>query len=725
MVGVDAPPAERSPGTRLRLLIGGGCILLLLLGLGLPLIAGEIYLDSDLRAFHLPMRHFYAECLAAGQSFVWFPYQYNGIYLHGEGQLGLYHPLNLASYAWLPFSVAFNLEMIRAFVFLLFGAYWLGRRWQLPADAALLAGFLCAFSGFNIAHFMHLNVLNIVAHLPYALLAIDTAMKSPRPARVGAAAVALALLTASQLHLGHPQFVWFCLVVEAAYAASLLQGRREWVRGAWLLSAQLVAPLVAAIAILPQWESLQTSIRAEPDPAFPFSLSLPITHLGEFVSPWLFAPLDPNEIHPEFAVYDGSMTLILLAWAFLRRREIRTGGPGLRSLSVLAIAALLLSLGKLGVLYSIQALLPVVGLFRVPARYLLLVHMAFGVLAAFAFADLVRVADRGLVLPWRRLQPLFLPCVLSLGIAGAGTVWHTTGRGPAVASELSEPALLWIGPALLALAAGLVIAAARGHRWALAAILAFVVADHGSFGMNALARDGSDSVANIMRETPVPEWGFDYRVHFAPEEITLRGVRLTGGYVAMEPLQRLRTRDYDLVRGKYDAALVQSLRISNVRKAFGQDVPVPMPRARLVTRVVREKNLDHQLAVVDVDRTAIVDADIALPPGAPGIANIVEERPGEIVIATMAKTRQLLVLTETHHPGWRARVDGADCEVLRVYGDFMGCVVPEGLHRVHFDFEPESLRQGARISAAGTLLLGVLFAGAAWTCRSDPADATA
>ena len=84
--------------------------------------------------------------------------------------------------------------------------------------------------------------------------------------------------------------------------------------------------------------------------------------------------------------------------------------------------------------------------------------------------------------------------------------------------------------------------------------------------------------------------------------------------------------------------------------------------------------------------------------------------PGQIEILTRADSRQMLVVSESWHPGWRARVDGQACDVHAAYGDFMGCVVEPGEHRVHFGFEPTSLARGAWMSAVGLLATLTLLA---------------
>ena len=64
--------------------------------IALPMLQGRIYVDDDLKNYCLPLRAFYAECLARGDRFEWCPSLFCGFDLHGEGQEGLYHPLHLA-----------------------------------------------------------------------------------------------------------------------------------------------------------------------------------------------------------------------------------------------------------------------------------------------------------------------------------------------------------------------------------------------------------------------------------------------------------------------------------------------------------------------------------------------------------------------------------------------------------------------------------------------------
>ena len=123
-----------------------------------------------------------------------------------------------------------------------------------------------------------------------------------------------------------------------------------------------------------------------------------------------------------------------------------------------------------------------------------------------------------------------------------------------------------------------------------------------------------------------------------------------------------------------------------------------------MTRAIATDEILSRIGSIDVETVALVDQPVELPGGLPGKAIIQRDDPGDIQIETEAPSRQLLVLSESYHRGWSATVDGTPCEVLRAYGDFMGCVVGSGRHQVEFRFEPRSLSQGRRLSWLGLAL---------------------
>src|SRR5208282_5531964 len=102
------------------------------------------------------------------------------------------------------------------------------------------------------------------------------------------------------------------------------------------------------------------------------------------------------------------------------------------------------------------------------------------------------------------------------------------------------------------------------------------------------------------------------------------------------------------------------------------------------------------------------------PPGKPGTAKLVQNRPGQMFVKVCCSSPQLLVIAESYHPGWQCTIDGARQRVYRVNGDFLGCVVEPGNSEIRLEFHPDSLFRGRLVTLAGLGLIGFcLFSGAA------------
>ena len=56
----------------------------------------------------------------------------------------------------------------------------------------------------------------------------------------------------------------------------------------------------------------------------------------------------------------------------------------------------------------------------------------------------------------------------------------------------------------------------------------------------------------------------------------------------------------------------------------------------------------------------------------------------------------LLVLTDLHHPDWRARIDGTEARIERVNVAFRGVLLQPGRHEVVFRYQPASFAARSR-----------------------------
>lgn len=697
--------------------------------LALPELLGRVYVAGDLAQFHIPVRKFYGDCLHHGLSCEWFPHIYCGYDLHGEGQVGMYHPAHWALYKFLASETAFQIETLLHYPLMLLGL-WLFLSYRgLPPAAALLGAGLFGFSAFSLLHLLHLNMVAVVAHLPWLLLACEIALSGADRRRVALTAVGAALVVGSMLLLGHPQAVWLSGFIVACYVVMRAAETGRWTRLAPLTLAALLGVVLGAVQLWPSWEALSGSLRQDASAEFRAFGSMHPLNLLQIFGPYLFKrravdeALGGNTTH-ELGIYAGAVVPVLLIWLALRWKAFAGWRVLIAVAAALAVLGLVLALGShLPAVHWVTLRLPVVGLFRCPSRYSLWATFAFALLGALAFADLARVALAGEAISWRRLAWLAIPPVLS-----AAALVFVAARGELTIDGLDWRLSSWrygiTGIVLSLVAMALVVAAARGAKAAPALLAAFAILDLGYYGVSHNFSVPPLYPAALMNRVPRFETKPGMRVAASPPTNlpTVFGTRMYSGYSGLVPSFRLRGNE------KWAADHVALLlRLGSVETLFieNQRVPVPdpLPPARLVATARQTTNLLADVLQIDCATTALVEGDVALDAGPPGAATLRQNDPGRIRVETNAPGRQLLVLSENYHPGWQATIAGKPVEVIRVYGDLMGCVVPSGAAEVDFRFRPASLVWGRWISVAGVIACGIVLVGAVLLRDREPVAA--
>jgi len=711
-----APPARlaRTRAEAWSLGAGIACAAVILAVFAAPMVAGKVYTYDDLGNLHLPLRHFYARCLADGLPFDWHPGLFCGFYIQGEGQAGMYHPLHFVVYRFLPLGAAFNVELFLSYPAALVGMYFLLRRWRLSRAAALFGGVAFAFSPYMMLHFMHMHAVATVAHLPWLLYFEVELLCGPRPRRKRAA-LAIVLLTASQALLGIPHFVLLSLVTEAFYAF-VAWPKKTRLLGT-LAAAKIAGALLGAVQVLPTLDALSDSRRLAA-PAFEAGMySLEKSNILQLVAPYLFKGrviAAAGEVNTqEYGAYAGAAVLILALVC------LSAAGPGApRRLGIAGLAAgvvgFLLAFGEHGPLFPLWSRLPLAAIFRASARFLLLVEVGLVTAAAAAFDGLAR-RDRAKV-SWKALSPAAFAAAAAV-FAVVLAQWGALGR-----FAVESAALKIAGPALLCLAAAVVAAAGRGHRLALPLIVLFAAGDLGLYGISFLRHDPPRRVAEAVPDIAAQVDPAYYRIRVVPSYTnapTMAGYRLSNGFGSLPPRTYLDRRTIPGLRVSSvmylaaDPAMVEGDRDRAGRTWDLRRVRAPLPRVRLVSQCIAAENVNAALAEIDPAETAVADRPVALEPSAPGAARIVRDAPGEVLIDAVAPARQMLVFAERIHTGWRAEIDGAPAEIIRVYGDFMGVVVNAGEHEVRFSFRPASLWWGRLISVCGFAVIAFIAAAAA------------
>src|SRR5262249_2332545 len=344
----------------------------------------------------------------------------------------------------------------------------------------------CTFCGFNLLHFMHLNVVVVVAHIPWLLTAIDVLLTTTNRRELALAQLLLSLATGSELLVGHPQFVFFTLVIEGAFVAWRLRNSGQARRLGLLVWAMTLGVGLGAVQAVPTLHAFAESERSHPSLAFRLAFSLERANLMQFWSPYgLSGRVKGGNVH-EFGLYNGSVCTIALVWLFIRRHSLARFRSLVVACAVFVAVMLLFALGSHGGIYPWVARLPLVSLIRVPSRWILLVHFGLAILAALAFADVAGLTRGSERLPFSSLWPLGVVAALSLGtlIIHVGML-----RGPvryAWAEHLAPVGLAAVSAGLILVACVMFVAAARGSPWAPIGLVILTVVDLSAWGFSSI-----------------------------------------------------------------------------------------------------------------------------------------------------------------------------------------------------------------------------------------------
>jgi hypothetical protein len=675
-------PASVSPRPRTSL-----WILLVSLGLfaalALPFFQGKVYVADDLGEFHLPVRDFYARQLSRGESFDWMPSLYGGFYISAEGQLGGYHPWHWILYRLLPLQVAFDLELLASYPLLFAGTYLFLRRLVGRRDAALFGALTFTFGGFSLLHFIHPNAIAVVAHLPWILWAIDVALTSGNPRSRIAAELAVGFLVASQLLLGYPQYVWFTLLAAAAYCVYQLQQQRTTpVRLLLIALAIGLGFLMGAVQLLPTRHLLAESVRQAPDAAFANTGSMHLLNLVQLVAPYLFTTRVVGQNTHELGLYIGAVPLVLCVWFLSRPSQWERHRTLVKWLLAFTVLATLLAAGEFGGLYRLQSLVPLANRFRFPCRGIVLVQFCLAALAAVSTANLFTRGETAATETNRNSSRSLLGIsafALALAIVGP-LLWP---------EHVATPILVWAGPILVGTAALLVFGVERGVRGCAYLLVLFTAIDLGIYGLSYSVYGRTANLSDYVAATPLPPSGPGSRIAAPNPNSTLRtGDRLllagstrVDGYAGLEPAKQF---DYSQRRSLQLAGVQWVLLPNDIASA---DASLAKPNWQLITPTSPRARL--------VDRTS--DANLE----SLGSIIIIEDAPGRLTLDVESNSPRFLTTTESFDSGWTATENGQTVAVVRVDGDFLGCPVTAGKHRVQLHFQPEARAWGMRLSLFG------------------------
>jgi hypothetical protein len=640
----------------------------------------------------LPWYQFQAVSWHRGEFPLWDPHVFGGQPLIGQLQPGAAYPPN-----WLLFllplkdgrisQTALNLYYILTHFFAALFCYWLCRDLGRTVAASVLGGIAFALGGV-VASLEWPQMLNGAVWIPLALLFFLRSTRGVRP--LANAAYAGAVLGVSFLS-GHHQIPTFlALTMAGLWLYEIFRRRMPAVRAAGVFI--LFSALTSALQTIPGYEYAVRSIRwvgapnavfwgqSVPYPVHEHASLLPVGLLG------LVLPGANPEVFVGLAVF--VLALIGLALAF-NTSEVRL-------LGAIALGGLLLALGGLSVIHGIAYLLvPMVEKARSPYMAMILVQFAMAVLASFG-VDSLRI---------RMLGRWWVPALALAGILPWPVLMVLTIVRPEASLEYERLAIF--GVVSLALAALL-------HAWqrhalsASAAVALFAIVTlfelgtvHGHYrhrddpGSSLAALQQNRDVVDFLRRQPdlvrveIGTEGVPYNIGDWDGIDQFRAY--LGGMTA-----NLAPFEIDRLNGGRRAS-----RLFALTYFLG---PKPIrPDQQLVFQGKSGLNVYRNPEANPLTWTV---RDGECPAG--DDVRVIERAAARIVLNAHMACPGTVVLSQTHYPGWEARVDGRIVSLLEIDGVIDGVFTDAGAHRIELRYRPASVYWGAALSAVGFAGIGLI-----------------
>ena len=726
------------------------------------LVDGHAFYFRDLSLHFFPLRRFALDGLRAGELRYWNPYLHEGI---PSPFPPLAYPLELLQLLrpdeW-GLSLVLALHVPLAGLALLVLARSLGVAPVAAAGGALVY----ALGGFC------LSTLNLYVYLEAMAWAPLVIWGARRAAAGGARDVALAgVVTAVAWSTVGTE-----LVLQAILAAAVLSwpgvGRRSAllrVGGAIVLGLGLSAPTTGVMSGVVAGSERGRGFT----PAVVLAQSLhPLTllqvviadfygDLSDVANRWWGENFFPRGFPYFLSLYVGAAALALAVVGARWGRTLRV------RLMVLAALALVVCLGRWGLIGPLVEALPLLRRFRFPSKAFFTVHLAVALLSALGLDALAQ----GRRAPWRWLAVagLVLGGGLALGpllprVAPERARWFAGGFFPPDEPRaLRERQLAHMlrdaaeGGAVALGAAGLALVALRGRLaapLAAAGVAALVAADllRAGAGLNPFVTAGFYRLSPemsahlpLLRRSRVfvcepvrsraywagralhPEsheaWTFEtYRETLTPDFNLPAGVptALSDDLTSLVPIDATPEREVGCER---IGEVAERLRAADVTHVVSLD---PLRDPALEERAVIAPSRIAPVAVHVYDlvpggpgRVTLVDAAGA---AIPGQAAVESESSDAMEIAVDAGAPGLVLLRDGYAAGWRAWVDGRPAPILKAAGHYRAVMVDAGRHRVRMRYQPPGLRAGLvamGLSGGVLIVLGRRRAGGGPTDEAD------
>ena len=725
------------------------------------LVQGFPVRQDTLRAT-LPWWAFTRREILAGNAPLWDPARLSGTPHLANIQVGVFYPPNwplvpLPPHVAIGISLACHVALGGVLLALL------ARSMDVRDSVAVLAGMAFVVGAFVSSRTFagHLQIIQASAWAPLVLLASHRlALRAePRWAGVGTLAAALSLLA------GYPAITAYALGAAGVIFLGSLPGSVKPGRALGLVPiGLLLAALITAPATWPLLQLVDQTTRAGGLPLErAASGALRPIDLAILVWPWFYGaePLHSFVAGDDWFWHEvqgaGGLALSTLAvygvWSRRRQRPVQL-------LVLIAAGSLLLAVGTRTPVYTVlYELVPVLGSFRIPARFLVIWALVLPVLAAVGLEELLRRRSSKLPLAFwlGTLAGVSAVAIELRALRGTVPGLHAVNFEPDSSQfrSLEEAArtagLLNVcaGVAGLGLLALLARARATGKLPLVPSLIGMQMAV-----LLELLLVAAPSI--YAPATPVADVGHDVGSHH------IQVLRSSDERVAMSNLYSLGANLGTLLGYRnataYDPLLLgRTTRLLRAKQTIGDpwgpasnevfldrdggvtfDVlgigyfleylpgtgvlwprSTYLPRLSLVERARSVRTPAESLAAVlapgfDPHTEAILEGTPPIPQGAGAVPGrntirIVRERPGLVEARVEAPRGGYLLFSESYFPGWRAESGGRVTPLVPADHAIMATHLAPGVHDVTLRFTAHWLLPSLLLCSLGVLALIALL----------------
>lgn len=673
----------------------------------------SIYITPDYGrsdAWHLSIadKFYYAQALKKGGIPTWNPQIGNGYPILAEGQTGSFFLPNLIFFKFLPFVLAYNISIISAFFIAGMGTYFFARSLGFNKFGSVYAGLIFSLGGFFVVHVQHLHLIQTASMLPWAFWATAEYFGKKSVKYL----VILSILVAEQIFAGFPQLVFYSLFALYIYVfVKIFYFKESNIKTLIMVTIFLAIGVgLSAIQLLPTYELFKFSARessaANVLNEFPYTSK----NLLQFINPFILGtPKDgsypawvPGKwgIYWESIAYVGILPLIFAALSsILWYRKKGKHRKTILIFFLLTTIGVLLSLGKSSPLHPVFSF-PLFSTFRVPSRFLLITQFGLCILAGLF---ITRLNKKLLIIPLMAISTLNL-------------FYYFFYYNPVDAAHK------WFQPTQTATFVknndlDKIFSTGQSAPWT----KYFLKKGWENTSYYYDARNSLDQNSNLI---------FGIRQFFAyesllPQRMAVFIQMVNSGITTKDYKISIATNSANILRASGVSAIITPNKLDddNFKKIFQSN-----NQGTLEFNVYKNKNKTNRVFIVsdykiantipqmasifenesfDPLKNSLLESDPKINTenrAKNSSTSVIEDKDSELTIQASLDGEGILVLADSFYPGWKAYENGSEISVYPANINQKAVSLKNGVHKITFKYQPNSLRNGALVS----LLFGIL-----------------